>query len=153
MVVGAVLFCFFFTISVCREKKKKMSDSEKTVVVNPPEDASATFDFGSLTQTQQVLAAIIGVLFSTLLVYVFWRVVQVLLRYRALRKNLRKLSQDELIRIAGSEANANGIRSNVNDMWLNLALLGIGAAYGIGALVGFVGSLATLGTVVFGNSK
>ena len=130
-----------------------MSDSEKTVVVNPPEDASATFDFGSLTQTQQVLAAIIGVLFSTLLVYVFWRVVQVLLRYRALRKNLRKLSQDELIRIAGSEANANGIRSNANDMWLNLALLGIGAAYGIGALVGFVGSLATLGTVVFGNSK
>jgi len=135
-----------------RTGKKLNLPSADSAEAEPIELANSQFDFNSLSKTQRLLAAFVGVIVSSLLVFIYWRVTQILLRYKALRQNLKKLPVDELTKAVAGEENAAAVRSSVNDVWINTLLLGITATYGLGAMVVWLGSLATFGSAVFDES-
>ena len=98
-----------------------------------------------MSKSTLIFAAFIGLLITTLILYIFYRVMQTLLRLRKASNSLGKLDVDSLKKILGDDQDAVTAMSTGSDMlWLNLTLVGIVLVYGVGSVLGFVGSAVGL---------
>ena len=104
-----------------------------------------------LNTTQKLIAATVALMVSLAVFYVFWEILKVLLRMKALRTQLAKLDNDELLRVVGSRGNAASIRSNADDVWTNVAIFGFALIFGTGTLLGILSGLANLGRVALNS--
>ena len=92
-----------------------------------------------------IVAAAIGLLITSVILFVFYRVMQTLLRLRKASNCLAIMDLETIKKVVGGdETAAKAISTGDNMLWLNLTLVGIVLAYGIGSVLGFVGSAVGL---------
>lgn len=92
-----------------------------------------------------IIAATIGLLITSLILFIFYRVMQTLFRLKKASTGLSTMDMESIKKVVGGDAAAAEAISTGDDMlWLNLTLVGIVLAYGIGSVVGFIGSAVGL---------
>lgn len=114
-------------------KPKFMSDqTDQTVVVVPQ------------SQMSIVIAASLGLIVSLVILYVFYRVMQSLLRLRKVTASLKGLDKAQLMAMVGDAEAAEALKEGSDSLWINLTVVGIFIVYGVGAVLGAGASVVTL---------
>jgi hypothetical protein len=110
-----------------------MSDqTDQTVVVVPQ------------SQMSIVIAASLGLIVSLVILYVFYRVMQSLLRLRKVTASLKGLDKAQLMAMVGDAEAAEALKEGSDSLWINLTVVGIFIVYGVGAVLGAGASVVTL---------
>ncbi len=110
----------------------------------PPVVTVAATD-APVSKSTMIIAATIGLLITGLILFIFYRVMQTLLRLRKASMGLTNMDVNTLKTLVGGDDKAAMAIKNGDDMlWLNLTLVGLTLAYGIGSVLGFVGSAVGL---------
>lgn len=91
-----------------------------------------------------IIASTIGLLISLALLYVFYRVMAAIWRLKKTGQELTKLDVTQLRSLAGSDEDAAALKEGSDNFWINLSLIGLVIAYGLGSVLGAVGSVAQL---------
>lgn len=115
----------------------------QTVVAAPA--TSTTIVDMPISKSTLIIAATIGLLITSLILFIFYRVMQTLFRLKKASTGLSNMDMESIKKVVGGDAAAAEAISTGDDMlWLNLTLVGIVLAYGIGSVVGFIGSAVGL---------
>lgn len=91
-----------------------------------------------------IIASTIGLLISLALLYIFYRVMVALWRLKKAGQEMSKLDATQLRSIVGNDEDTKAIKDGSDNFWINLTLIGLVIAYGLGSVLGAVGSIAQL---------
>ena len=98
-----------------------------------------------VSKSTMIIAATIGLLITSVILFIFYRVMQTLLRLKKASTGLSTMDLESVKKVVGGDTEAATAISTGDDMlWLNLTLVGIVLAYGIGSVLGFIGSAVGL---------
>lgn len=101
-----------------------------------------------LSRTEKFIAASVALVISLFFLYAFWRILKALMRAKAIRSQLEKFDNAELRRVLGSSENFESIRSQSDDIWINVTIFLFSIFIGTGTLIGLLSSLANFGQFV-----
>lgn len=113
--------------------------------ITPPAVAAPTTATVEVSKSTMIILSAIGLLIALVILAIFFRVVGALMRMKKATASMGNLDMTQLkTMMGGDEKDAQAIKDGDDNLWINLTLIGIVLAYGIGSILGAFGSVSQL---------
>ena len=97
-----------------------------------------------VSKSTMIIAAALALLISLAILFVFVMVLKALMRLKRAGQSMSSLDLAQLKTMMGNDIDAQAIKENADSLWINLTLIGLVVAYGIGSVLGAASSVYTL---------